>query len=279
MKHVTNENHNFARFYPAKMTEELYRKEQGMIRLMFDKIAYRYDFLNHFLSFGFDHLWRRSVVKQIGDRNAAEVLDIATGTGDLAIRTARKCKNSRVTGIDISPNMLEFGRKKIIRKKLQHQIHLSEADAEKLPYENNRFDLITVGFGVRNFEHLSIGLSEIFRVLKPGGQLIILEFSRPERFPLKHLYLFYFHYILTSVGKVVSRNKYAYRYFYDSVTDFPQRAALTDILTTNGFEKCNFKPLTGGITTLYTGEKPIIVAVETNEPLPEDSHQVIPIVA
>ena len=170
---------------------------------MFDNIAGNYDFLNHFLSMGIDIYWRKKLVKRLTKQAPKNILDVATGTGDLAIAML-KATPDKITGIDISNGMLEIGRKKIKEKGLEDKISLQQADSENLPFEDNDFDAVCVSFGARNFENLEKGLSEMFRVLKPGGKLYILEFSQPDIFPFKQIYQFYFRYILPLLGKIIS---------------------------------------------------------------------------
>ena len=234
--------------------------EQGLskkeeVALMFDNISGRYDFLNHFLSMGIDKGWRKKAIAILKESNPSTVLDVATGTADFAIASLEAGPN-HVTGVDISNGMLEVGRKKIKEKGLQSTIELRYGDSESLPFQDHSFDAVTVAFGVRNFENLETGLSEIFRVLKPGGKVIILEFSKPRTFPIKQLYGFYFRYILPSVGRLVSSDKSAYSYLPASVQAFPDGIEFVKILNSTGFTDNRQKPLTFGIATIYTGIKP-----------------------
>ena len=221
---------------------------------MFDKIAFRYDFLNHFLSVNIDKIWRRKVINIIKNYKPSRILDVATGTGDLAI-AAKVCKPERIDGIDISEGMLELGRKKIIRKKLDQLIRLQHGDAESIPFYDRTFDAITVAFGVRNFENLDKGLSEMFRVLKPGGICVVLEFTMPVRFPVKQFYQFYFRSILPVVGRLFSKDASAYTYLHDSVQAFPQRKEFLERLKNAGFTQVKFQTLSMGIAAIYTGSK------------------------
>jgi demethylmenaquinone methyltransferase/2-methoxy-6-polyprenyl-1,4-benzoquinol methylase len=220
---------------------------------MFDSIAPRYDFLNHFLSFGIDRCWRRTAINIIANyhRNP-EILDVATGTGDLAI-SAMKINPEKITGIDISGNMLERGRKKIRKKGFSGKIELIEGDSENIPFPDESFDVVMAGFGIRNFSDPSKGLMEMNRVLRPGGLVLILEFSVPERFPFRQIYGFYFRRILPLAGRIISRNKKAYSYLPDSVMDFPYGAEFLRMMESAGFLRTGQRKLTGGIATVYTG--------------------------
>lgn len=228
------------------------KKQQ--VEQMFDNISHRYDFLNRSLSFGIDILWRKVMMKELKHLNNAKILDVATGTADVAIETAR-LKPESITGVDISEGMLEIGRKKIESKGLNHLIKLEKGDSEDLKYESNSFDAVTVAFGVRNFENLSKGLSEINRVLKPGGKIVVLEFSRPKTFGIKHVYDMYFKYICPWWGKIVSKDYSAYKYLYDSVKAFPEGEEFNTIAKNAGFSKMKAKRVTLGIVSLYTGIK------------------------
>ncbi len=228
------------------------KKEQ--VAQMFDSIAFRYDFLNHFLSLGIDKIWRRKAISKLEKRNISSILDIATGTGDLAI-AATKLKNVKITGIDISEKMLEIGRIKIEKLGIKHIIDLQKGDSEKIIFIDNSFDAITVAFGVRNFENLQNGLQEMFRVLRPGGIAVVLEFSKPKLFPFKQIYQFYFRYILPLFGKFVSKNSNAYTYLPESVQAFPDGNEFLEELQKAGFEKVSKQIVTFGVATIYTGEK------------------------
>ena len=228
------------------------------VRSMFDSIAWRYDFLNHFLSFGTDFLWRRKAVKEIGKRiSPILILDVATGTCDLAIASL-KLKPLKVTGVDISQRMLEEGRKKIYRKKLQGIIELSVADSEQLPFPDNTFDVAMVAFGVRNFENPGLGILEMFRVLRPGGVIMVLEFSSPKKFPFSTVYRFYFHRVLPFFGRFFSQDRSAYTYLPDSVGKFPVGEEFLSMLREKGFDDLGQTLLTGGVATIYMGNKPVI---------------------
>lgn len=224
------------------------------IERMFDSISGRYDFLNRSLSLGIDVYWRKKMVNKLRKHNPECILDIATGTADVAI--AMKSLNPKViTGLDLSEKMLEKGRDKVSRKNLQHLITLVKGDSEQLPYPDNSYDAVTVAFGVRNFENLPLGLSEMARVLKPGGKVVILEFSRPRIFPIKQLYDFYFRHFLPWWGKLVSKDQSAYTYLYDSVNAFPEGDEFLNIASGSGFKELKTERVTFGIVSLYTGTK------------------------
>lgn len=233
-------------------SQEKGKKEQ--IAGMFNNIAHRYDFLNHFLSVGIDTLWRKKVVKLLAPGKPSTILDIATGTGDLAI-TAIRLHPKQITGIDISAGMLKIGVEKIRQKGLSDIITLQEADSENLPFENESYDAVMVAFGVRNFENLEKGLSEMARVLKTGGKCAILEFSKPETFPIKQLYQFYFLKILPGVGKIFSKDDSAYTYLPESVNEFPSGKSFLTILTKTGFKNPVQYKLSFGIASIYLVEK------------------------
>ena len=234
---------------PYNKTET--KKKQ--VTKMFDNIAGSYDFLNHTLSLGMDNIWRKIAIKQLSNEPAT-ILDIATGTGDFAI-SATKYTNAKVTGIDISQGMLNVGLEKITKKGLSDRIQLQLADSEKLPFQDNSYDAITAGFGVRNFEDLNKGLSEMYRTLKSGGILAILEPSEPSSFPIKQLYKLYFHYILPFIGGVISKDRNAYTYLPDSVSAFPSGNDFLTEINKVGFIKCKHIPLTFGIVSLYIAIK------------------------
>ena len=220
---------------------------------MFDDIALKYDFLNHFLSFGIDKRWRNQLVKSLNSSHHQHILDLATGTADLAIKIAQSLENSRVTGIDISENMLRIGALKIQKNNLSDRIELIKGDAENLEFEDQTFNAATVAFGVRNYENLNQGLKEMLRVLKPGGKIAILEFSMPESKIFLILYKFYFRIILPFLGRMISKNFYAYTYLPNSVNDFPDPATFQRILQQIGFKDVKCKKLTFGVCSLFTG--------------------------
>ena len=228
------------------------KKEQ--VAQMFNNISHRYDFLNHFLSLGIDVLWRKKAVKMLRELKPKYILDVATGTGDFAIE-ALDLNPEKVIGVDISDGMLDMGRAKLKKRKLDKRIELFNADSENLPFEENKFDAIIVAFGVRNFENLEKGLAEMFRVLSPGGRVVILEFSKPAGFPFKQIYNFYFKFILPKIGRIVSSDKAAYTYLPESVDAFPEGNRFTGILEKIGYKQATCKPLTFGISSIYTAEK------------------------
>lgn len=221
---------------------------------MFDNISKRYDFLNHFLSMGIDKGWRRKAIKILTKYNPKSIIDIATGTGDFAI-AAMKLKPEKIVGLDLSKGMLEVGREKVAKKNLSEIIEMVQGDSENLPYEEASFDACTVGFGVRNFENLEIGLGEILRVLKPNGVAVILEFSKPRKFPIKQSFKFYSKYILPKIGRSISKDKAAYTYLPESVEAFPEGKDFEDILTKVGFTVIQSRLVTGGIATIYVAQK------------------------
>lgn len=233
---------------------KLAKKEQ--IEEMFDKIAFRYDFLNHFLSMGIDRSWRRKALRCLAPGKPQNLLDVATGTADVAIMAARILKPARITGVDLSEKMLEIGRRKLQDLQLAVPIELLKADSEALPFEDRSFDAISVAFGIRNFEHLDKGLAEMLRVLKPGGRLAILEFSRPTAFPVRQLFEAYFRYITPYIGKWFARSKEAYAYLPESVQAFPQGSQMTNILTKIGYSEALCKTLTFGICSIYSASRP-----------------------
>lgn len=233
-------------------TEESGKKEQ--IAKMFNNISYRYDFLNHFLSLGIDRLWRKTAIRMLSTAKPRHILDVATGTGDFAIQALR-LDPVKVTGIDISEGMLAIGRKKLEKLKLTPKIELLTGDSENLHFGEGTFDAVTVGFGVRNFENLEKGLSEIRRVLRPDGMLVVLEFSKPAKFPMRQLYNFYFKNILPGLGRLISKDSAAYTYLPESVEAFPDGTDFENILRKVGFKETACRPLTFGISSIYTARK------------------------
>lgn len=228
------------------------KKEQ--VAQMFDTISGNYDNLNRVISFGIDVKWRKKVLKIVSDSKPKIILDIATGTGDLAILMAQS-NAEKIIGLDISAGMLEVGRKKIEDKKLSNIIELVLADSENMPFEDNYFDAITVGFGVRNFENLEKGFAEILRVLKPNGVFVILETSVPVKTPYKQGYRFYSKYILPIIGKLFSKDNSAYGYLSESAAVFPFGEALNNILRKIGFINVVAMPQTFGVATIYSASK------------------------
>lgn len=221
---------------------------------MFNSIAPKYDLLNHLLSMRIDVTWRNKVIRIIRKHRHELILDVATGTGDLAIAAA-KLNPKEITGVDISGEMLRYQEIKLKKKKLDTLIRLQQADGEALPFDDETFDVVMVAFGVRNFENLQKGLRELFRVLKKDGIVVILEFSNPTRFPVKQLYSFYFRHILPTVGRLISRSSHAYTYLPDSVGYFPSGKDFTGYLTEAGFSETTIRPVTFGIASIYTGTK------------------------
>lgn len=232
--------------------EEGSKKEQ--VAKMFNNIAHKYDFLNHTLSMGIDILWRKKAVKILKKNNPKSVLDIACGTGDFSIEDL-KSGAAKVVGLDISEGMVNVGIQKIKKKGLSDKVTLQVGDSENMPFEDKSFDGITVGFGVRNFENLEKGLSEMHRVLTDNGQVIVLEFSKPKKFPIKQLYFFYFKYILPKIGRLISKDQTAYTYLPDSVNAFPDGKNFTDILEKVGFKDTKIVPCSFGIASIYVGTK------------------------
>jgi demethylmenaquinone methyltransferase / 2-methoxy-6-polyprenyl-1,4-benzoquinol methylase len=228
--------------------------KKSQVATMFNNIAGKYDFLNHFLSAGIDIIWRKKAVSLLVSEKPKQMLDIATGTADFAIESLR-LNPEKIIGVDISEGMLAVGREKISKKGLSNKIELMYGDSEDLPFEDNTFDAITVAFGVRNFENLKQGLSEMNRVLKPGGTAVVLEFSKPRSFPMKQLYQFYFKNILPLVGKLVSKDNAAYTYLPESVQAFPDGEDFISIFKEVGFKSTKWHSLTFGISSIYTGKK------------------------
>jgi demethylmenaquinone methyltransferase/2-methoxy-6-polyprenyl-1,4-benzoquinol methylase len=228
------------------------KKEQ--VASMFDSISPRYDLLNRVLSLGIDTIWRKKAINLLKADKPERILDVATGTADLAIEALR-INPKQVVGVDISAGMLAMGEEKLRKRKLEDRIKLVLGDSEGLPFENNEFDAATVAFGVRNFEHLLEGLKDIQRVLKPGAKLVVLEFSKPNAFPVKQLYNFYFRFILPVVGRMVSKDSAAYTYLPASVQVFPEGKAFLGYMERAGFVNNQEKRLTFGICSIYVGQK------------------------
>jgi len=230
------------------------QEKKMQVATMFNNIAWRYDFLNHFLSLGIDRYWRRKAIAQLKHKNPQIILDIATGTADLALE-AVKLNPVKIFGIDISEDMLKIGRTKIKNKNLQEKIELLEGDSEKLIFTDNKFDAVTVAFGVRNFEDLRKGLMEMNRVLKPEGMTVILEFSRPTNKMFRWMYDFYSSRITPKIGQMISKDKAAYSYLHESVKAFPYGSEFCSIMKESGFKDIHYKTLTFGIATIYTATK------------------------
>jgi len=235
-----------------------YKNDQAtkkvQVAKMFDAISGKYDFLNHFLSLGIDIRWRKKAIGLLTKDKPKFILDVATGTGDFAIE-ALKLNPEKIIGVDISEGMLEIGKKKMNTKGYESVIELMTGDSENLPFEDNKFDAVIVAFGVRNFENLEKGLAEMRRVIKPGGRVVVLEFSKPRVFPMKGLYSFYFRYVLPKIGKLFSRDSSAYTYLPESVQVFPDGDDFLSILSRLGYKNATCQSLTFGISSLYTAIK------------------------
>ena len=235
-----------------------YKDQQGtkteQVARMFNNISKRYDLLNHLLSLGIDIYWRKQAIKLLRPEKPRLILDIATGTGDFAIE-ALSLDPEKVIGVDISEGMLAVGREKMKRRGLSDKIEMKLGDSERLPFEDNIFDAIIVAFGVRNFEHLEQGLADMQRVLKPGGTTVVLEFSKPQSFPFKQLYNFYFKNVLPLIGKLISKDQSAYTYLPESVQAFPDGEAFLQVMQQAGYNHTKCKTLTFGISSIYWGKK------------------------
>ncbi len=228
--------------------------KKEMVQDMFNDIAPRYDLLNHLLSADIDKIWRKKVRKSLEENQPETILDVASGTGDLAIELS-KLPVKKIVGMDIAAEMLDIGRKKIKKKGLENLIEMEVGDSENMKYKDATFDVVTVAFGVRNFENLDKGLKEMYRVLNKGGRVAVLEFSKPSAFPMKQVYQFYFRYILPGIGKLVSRNETAYTYLPNSVAAFPEGDEFMRRLKKAGFRNVKQNRLTFGISTLYIADK------------------------
>ena len=228
------------------------KKEE--VEEMFDNISGKYDFLNHFLSLGIDKLWRKKAIKILKEFQPKVIMDMATGTGDFAVE-ALKLNPERVVGVDISNGMLEVGRKKMRKKGVEQIVEMVQGDSENLTFEDATFDAFTVGFGVRNFQNLDAGLTEMLRVLKPGGIGLIHEFSKPKKFPVKQYFKFHSKYIIPTIGKAISKDKAAYKYLPESVAAFPEGQAFMNIMSDVGYNNVKSKIVGGGIATIYYGVK------------------------
>jgi len=233
--------------------EDATKKEQ--VAIMFNNISHKYDFLNHFLSLGIDVLWRKRAIKELVSIHPRIMLDVATGTGDFAFEAIKKLQPERVIGVDISEGMLSVAKKKIEDRNLSTVFSVQLGDSEGLHFESGTFDAITVAYGVRNFENLEKGLQDMFRVLKPDGKIVVLEFSKPTVFPVKQLYGFYFKQILPFFGKFFSKDARAYTYLPESVAAFPDGENFTALMKKVGFKNTKQKILTFGISSIYTGTK------------------------
>ncbi len=228
--------------------------QKAYVRSLFDSIAYRYDLLNHLLSGGIDFYWRRRAIRHLEDIQPKRILDVATGTADFAI-AALRLKPEKVVGVDIAEEMLNYGRAKLAKRGLDSVVILQSGEAENLNFQTGLFDAAIVAFGARNFEHLEKGLSEMHRVLRPGGKIVVLEFSKPASFPFKQLYFFYFRRILPLVGKLFTKHDEAYSYLPETVMKFPEGGAFLHVLIKAGFASTKEERLTFGIATVYEGVK------------------------
>jgi demethylmenaquinone methyltransferase/2-methoxy-6-polyprenyl-1,4-benzoquinol methylase len=237
---------------PFKKSEQT-KKDQ--VADMFNSIAFKYDFLNRFLSAGIDIWWRKKAIAELKELNPKTVLDVATGTADVAILTHKILHPEKIIGIDISDGMLEIGRKKLTDKQLNPYITLQNGDSANLPFEDNQFNAITVAFGVRNFQLLEKGLGEMYRVLKPGGKMVVLEFSKPSAPLFKQFYHLYMNIITPTIGNFFSKNREAYQYLNDSVQAFPEGQSFLNIMNGAGFTQTYLKKLSFGICTIYCGSK------------------------
>ncbi len=233
--------------------ESTAKKQQ--VASMFDTISGTYDFLNHLMSLGIDRLWRKKAISLLKKDRPQLLLDVATGTGDFAIEAIRQLNPKKIIGVDISKGMLEEAQKKIAKKELGHQYEVQLGDSEKLPFGDEKFDAVTVAFGVRNFENLEKGLADIWRVTKSGGKVVVLEFSKPKVFPVRQLYHFYFHQITPFIGKLFSKDRRAYEYLPESVERFPDGAEFTNLLEKIGFRETICRPQLFGICTIYAATK------------------------
>ena len=229
------------------------KKEQ--VAEMFDHIAPKYDFLNQLLSLGIHKGWRRRTIKKLAASKPKIIMDVATGTGDLAIEAVKQLSPDKIVGVDISAGMMKLGREKVKAKKLDHIISFELGDSENLPFEHNTFDAVTVGFGVRNFAHLDVGMKGMYDVLKPGGMLAVLEFSRPHKFPMKQFVNFYYRFILPLIGRMVSSDKRAYTYLPESIQAFPEGPQFLEVMKKTGFKDVKWHPLTFGVASIYVGVK------------------------
>ncbi len=229
-------------------------QKKQQVEQMFDNIAPKYDFLNHFLSMGIDKAWRKKAIRMLSVRTPRTILDVASGTGDFAVE-AMRIHPEKVVGFDLSAKMIEVGKQKVKKLGLDTTIEFVKGDSENMPFDDASFDAITVGFGVRNFENLEKGLSEFIRVLKPGGVAVILEFSKPRMFPMKQLYWFYSLHILPRLGSLISKDRSAYTYLPESVKAFPDGNDFIAVLKKTGFRTAVEKRLTFGIASIYFAEK------------------------
>lgn len=233
--------------------EQTTKKEQ--VADMFNNISKTYDFLNHFMSLGIDIIWRKKAINQLKADQPKLILDVATGTGDFAFEALKILKPEKIIGVDISQGMLDMAVQKIAKRGLGDQFEVHLGDSERLLFDADTFDAVTVAYGVRNFENLQAGLADIHRVLKPGGKAVVLEFSKPKTFPIKQLYNFYFNYITPGIGKIFSKDSRAYSYLPESVAAFPDGVAFVSLMDKVGFKNTKHKPLAFGICSIYIGVK------------------------
>ncbi|WDF56822.1 bifunctional demethylmenaquinone methyltransferase/2-methoxy-6-polyprenyl-1,4-benzoquinol methylase UbiE [Mucilaginibacter sp. KACC 22063] len=234
-------------------SQQTSKKEQ--VADMFNNISHTYDFLNHFMSLGIDIIWRKKAINELKKDKPAHILDVATGTGDFAFEALKMLQPQKITGVDISEGMLGVARQKIEKRGLSDRFSVRTGDSENLPFDDNTFDAVTVAYGVRNFENLEAGLADMLRVIKPGAKAVILEFSKPKRFPVKQLYNFYFHYITPGIGKLFSKDSRAYSYLPESVAAFPDGKNFTSLMDKVGYKNAKSRSLMFGICSIYTGVK------------------------
>ena len=235
-----------------------YDNESGkgeQVEKMFDNIASRYDTLNHWMSFDIDKRWRKRAIMLLGEHSPKEILDIATGTGDFAIMTAKMLHPRRLVGADISEGMMDVGRKKVMAEGLADVVSFAKEDCMRLSFAEGSFDAVTAAFGIRNFADLERGLSEMYRVLRPGGHLCVVELTHPVRFPMKQLFKVYSHTILPTYGRLISKDRKAYEYLTATIEAFPQGETMMEILTHVGFRSSSFTRMTFGICTMYNAVK------------------------
>ena len=229
--------------------------KKAQVADMFNNISKTYDFLNHFLSLGIDIIWRKQAINELKKDQPQTILDVATGTGDFAFEALSILNPKKIIGVDISQGMLDIAQQKITKRNLSDKFEVKLGDSEKLPFDNNQFDAVTVAYGVRNFENLEIGLADIQRVLKPGGKAVVLEFSKPKVFPVKQLYNVYFTYITPGIGKLFSKDARAYSYLPESVAAFPDGERFVQLMQKAGFRNTKCRTLAFGICSIYTGVK------------------------
>lgn len=233
------------------------RSKGEQVESMFDEIAHSYDFLNHTLSLGIDKRWRMAAINSLRPYHPQNILDVATGTGDFAIKAAKELDPESIVGADLSEGMMDIGRKKVKALGLDDIISFQKEDCLKLSFSEGTFDAVTVAYGIRNFENLDLGLSEILRVLRPGGRLVIIELTSPMRFPFKQFFHVYSHLIMPALGKIISKDSSAYKYLPATMEAFPQGEEMEGIIGKTGFEEVKFRRFTFGLSTLYTARKPL----------------------